>query len=133
MTENQEKKDLSPDQIIAIEKSLSSDRFNSYVIQAKGDRGAAIRLYERNTEVSEALYGVIQGLEITLRNSMHRILHQGVGFENWYDHTHLQDAEADSLRLAKKSRRRSSQACYPSACNSKNQFWILGSFNCQHL
>jgi Abi-like protein len=103
MTENQERKDFSPDQITALERSLSSDRFNSYVTQAKGDRKEAIRLYEHNTELSEALYGVIQRLEITLRNSIDRILRQGIGFEDWYDHTHLESAEADSLRLAKKA------------------------------
>jgi hypothetical protein len=103
MSENQLKSDYSEAQIIAIEKSLSPDRFNSYVIEAKGDRNKAIRLYEHNTELSEALYGVIQGLEITLRNSMHRILQRGVGFDDWYDHIHLQDTEGDSVRLAKKA------------------------------
>jgi hypothetical protein len=51
----------------------------------------------------EALYGVIQGLEITLRNSIHRILQRGVGFKDWYDHISLQEPESDSLRLAKKA------------------------------
>ncbi len=103
MPENQVKNEYSDDQILAIERSLSPDRFNSYIIQAKGDRNEAIRLYERNTELSEALYGVIQGLEITLRNSMHRILQSGTGLSEWYDHIHLENAEAESLRLAKEA------------------------------
>jgi hypothetical protein len=94
-------KTYSDDQILAIEKSLSPHRFNSYVIQAEGDRNRAIRLYERNTELSEALYGVIQGLEITLRNAIHLILQSGTGFEDWYDHIHLQGPEADTVHLAK--------------------------------
>jgi hypothetical protein len=91
----------SNDQILAIEKSLSAHRFNSYVIQAEGNRNDAIRLYERNTELSETLYGVIQGLEITLRNSIHFNLQRGTGFEDWYDHVCLRGPEADTVRLAK--------------------------------
>jgi len=93
----------SDNQILAIEKSLSPDRFNSYVTEAKGNRSEAIRLYERNTELSEALYGVIQGLEITLRNSVHLILQSGTGFDEWYDHIHLQNAEAEAICLAKRA------------------------------
>jgi hypothetical protein len=85
------------EQMVAIERSLSPDRLNSYMIQAKGDRNTAIHLYEQNTELSEALYGVIQGLEVTLRNSMDRILRSGIGFDNWYDHIQWQTTEAEAL------------------------------------
>jgi len=56
MTENQENRRYSDDQILAIEKSLSSDRFNSYLLDAEGDRSVSIRGYERNIELSEALF-----------------------------------------------------------------------------
>lgn len=104
MPDNQEKNDkYSEDQIRAIERSISPDRLNSYLIEAEGDKYRAIQLYERNTEISEALYGVIQGLEITLRNSIHRILQNGLELDDWYDHIHLEGKEADSIRLAKET------------------------------
>jgi hypothetical protein len=104
MTPNQRGDDrYSEEQILALERSISPDRFNSYVLQAQGDRNQAIRLYERNTELSEALYGVIQGLEITLRNSMHRVLQVGIGFDDWYDRIHLENLEAESVRMARKA------------------------------
>lgn len=104
MADNQENNAAySEDQIRAIERSISSDRVNSYLTEAEGDRNKAIQLYERNTEISEALYGVIQGLEITLRNSIHRILQNGTRFDDWYEHIHLEGKEAESLRLAKKA------------------------------
>lgn len=104
MPENQDKnKGYSEEQVRAIERSLSSDRFNGYLVRAEGDKQRAIRLYEYNTELSEALFGVIQGLEITLRNSIHRVLQKRMGFEDWYENMHLQETEADSLREARKS------------------------------
>ncbi|MGB6625297.1 MAG: Abi family protein [Candidatus Acidiferrales bacterium] len=104
MADNQVKNDgYSDGQIKAIERSLSTDRFNSYLIHAKGDKNKAIRLYEYNTEVSEALFGVVQGLEVTLRNSMHRILQKQIGAENWYEKIPLQEPESESLQEARKT------------------------------
>ena len=49
-----------------------------------GDREGAIRLYAWNTAVSAAFYGPLQGLEVALRNAMHRRLAERYG-EAWYD------------------------------------------------
>ncbi len=51
---------------------------------AKKSPEGAIRLYERNTELSEALYGVVQGFEVTLRNAVHNILGASLG-TTWYE------------------------------------------------
>lgn len=69
----------------ALERAISVERFSTYVRRAGGNRLAAIRLYEHNTKVSEALFGVIRGLEISLRNSIHDTLRTGIGADNWYD------------------------------------------------
>ena len=71
-------------QIDALEQSLSLERLDGYVRSAKGDRISAIRLYERNTRLSGSLYGVVQGLEICLRNAIHRILYSAYGAD-WYE------------------------------------------------
>jgi phosphoglycolate phosphatase len=88
--------------LVTLEKYISSERLAAYVAYARGDKWVAIRLYERNTEVSEALYGVIQALEITLRNAIHSILSEQLGGPEWYESFNLADSERKALEEAKK-------------------------------
>ena len=67
-----------------LEASLSRERLDTYLAAARGDRARAIRLHAWNTAVSAAFYGPLQGLEITLRNAMHRELAERYG-PAWYD------------------------------------------------
>lgn len=91
------------DQLDRLERALSSDRLAPYFAQARGDRWVAIRLYERNTRLSEALYGVVQPLEVILRNSIHRRLKDEVGADDWYEKVTLFDGERDEIEGAKKA------------------------------
>lgn len=75
--------------LLTIEKYISPERLAAYVAYARGDKWVAIRLYERNTEVSEAIYGVIQALEITLRNAIHYTLSGQLGGPEWYERFRL--------------------------------------------
>jgi len=84
-------------QIAAIERSLSQDRLRSYLADAGGDKCKAIVMHEQNTEISEAIFGVIQGLEISLRNTIHRTLQKGVGQDAWYDAIPMQEPEIASI------------------------------------
>jgi hypothetical protein len=82
--------------------TLSRDRLTPYLSVAKGDFIAAILLYEHNTKVSEALYGVLQGLEIAFRNACHSTIADGMSQPNWYDKPGLLDTkEANTLTEAK--------------------------------
>jgi hypothetical protein len=67
------------------------------------DLWVAIRLYERNTKLSEALYGVVQGLEVLLRNSIHRKMTAHIGREDWYEHVSFLDSEREQIEIAKKA------------------------------
>ncbi|GAA0589900.1 Abi family protein [Caenispirillum bisanense] len=67
-----------------IERSLSPERFARYLNATQGNRKAAVHLYTWNTAVSAAFYGPLQGLEIALRNAMHRHLSAVYGTD-WYD------------------------------------------------
>lgn len=87
----------------AIEKSLSPERLAGYVALAKGDKRLAIRLSERNTSLSEALYGVIQGLEIAFRNSLDHTLTKELGRPDWYDHIAWEEKELESIHKAKEN------------------------------
>jgi hypothetical protein len=83
------------------DKYVSSERLAAYIAYARGDRQTAIRLYERNTELSEALYGVLQGLEVTLRNAIHDLMTRKSGDVNWYDAFAFQDSELTEIDQAK--------------------------------
>jgi hypothetical protein len=91
--------EASLDRII---KYLSIERLAAYLILTKKDRERAIRLYERNTELSEALYGVVQGLEVTLRNAVHNILEADYG-QNWHETISLEESEKSAVDEAKRS------------------------------
>lgn len=72
------------DLLDALTASLSPERLATYMRASGGDRHKAMRLYTWNTAVSAAFYGPLQGLEVALRNAMHRELTARYGFA-WYD------------------------------------------------
>jgi len=74
----------SPTVLDALETSLSPERMATYVGRAGGDREKAVRLYTWNTAVSAAFYGCLQGVEVALRNALHRELTARYGAD-WYD------------------------------------------------
>jgi hypothetical protein len=71
---SQQKFSYDPACLETLVKYISLDRLAAYFVMTKRNSERAIRLYERNTELSEALYGVVQGLEVTLRNAVHNAL-----------------------------------------------------------
>ena len=75
---------FSDEVLDALIVSLSPERAATYVAAAGGDRERAMRLYTWNTALSAAFYGPLQGLEVTLRNAMHRTLVAAYG-PDWYD------------------------------------------------
>ena len=67
-----------------LELSLSPERLATYLGAVGGDREQAIQLHDWNTAASAAFYGPLQGLEVALRNAMHRRLAERYG-SAWYD------------------------------------------------
>lgn len=126
LADKQAKNKYSDEMIAALEQSLSGDRLNSYVLMANGNINDAIRLHEQNTERSEALYGVIQGLEISLRNAMHGALQAGVGFADWYEHVQLKEPESEALQFAKETvvRRRKPLSASRIVAQLNFGFWV---------
>ena len=113
MLNRQSKFAYSRDQLIAIENALSSARLTKYIGWSGGELYRAVRLYERNTAVSEGMYGVIQGLEVALRNSFHDCLCSFAASEDWYDHLHFEPWEFDSIQRAKASAAKDSGLAKP--------------------
>ena len=63
---------------------LSAERLGPYLLAAKDDFDAALRLYEHNQALSEALYITLQNLEVGLRNRLHGMFTQQFG-RAWFD------------------------------------------------
>lgn len=67
---------------------LSSVRLSEYELCCAGDSVAALRLHCWNTEISEAFYGPLQYLEISMRSAMTRELSAMFGRPDWWEHPH---------------------------------------------
>ena len=83
-----------------VEASFSPERMSTYRSAVRGDRERALHLYAWNTAVNAAFYGPLEGLEVALRNAMHRQLAGRYGAD-WYDNP-LAGLDAGCLeRIAK--------------------------------
>jgi hypothetical protein len=98
--------DYTPTNLAELEIRLSSDRLQPYRTSVGGDGERAIRLYEQNTLLAESLYGVLQGLEIALRNSIHAQLSVSIGQPDWWNVLRLKPEQAMMLQSAQESLRR---------------------------
>lgn len=103
----------TPEALERIKQALSEERLGPYLALTGDDLREAIRLYERNTSLSEALYGLLQGLEVSLRNSMHRSLSDGLAREDWYDSVTWRPAQQEQIDNAKDSLRKKSKPVTP--------------------
>src|SRR4029450_9156469 len=101
MAELQEKFTYDDDALNALERSISLERLAPYSGLAQGNRKYAVSLYEWNTRLSEALYGIIQGFEVTLRNAVHDVLKDAYKHESWYDSAPLKEEQKIQVEVAK--------------------------------
>jgi len=89
-----------------LERTLSHDRLTPYLASMGGDAERAIRLYEQNMTLSEALYGVLQGLEVALRNAVHDQLTAGTGTVSWWKSIPLASEQQELIHYAEEALRR---------------------------
>ena len=69
----------SKESLRELESSISPERLSTYVQAAQSkDPEGAIRLYLWNVALSAGFYGLLQGLEVTVRNAMHKELAGGM-------------------------------------------------------
>ena len=88
--------------IVHLERSLSLERLAPYLELADGDRAYALLLYEWNTKISEALYSILQGFEVTLRNAIHDVMSVAYKRPDWYDVAPLRGEEKTRIEEAKR-------------------------------
>src|SRR5665213_2118050 len=67
---------------------MSRARLARYMTAAAGNTELALHLYEKNLALSEALFGLLHGLEIAVRNSIHHVLSTDIGRQDWYRDGH---------------------------------------------
>jgi hypothetical protein len=103
----------TPEELERLKQLLSEERLGPYLDLAGNDLREAIRLYERNTSLSEALYGLLQGLEVPLRNSMHHVLSAGLAKEDWYDSVSWRVAQQEQVANAKDSLQKKAKPIAP--------------------
>lgn len=86
-------------------QAFSKDRLTLFMEMAEGNIHHALRLYDRNIILSEALYVPLHGVEIGLRNALHRALSDGYRRTDWYDDPRLplQHLQSQTLHKAKSS------------------------------
>ena len=80
--------------------ALSEARFGPYLVECGDDMTAAWRLYIWNIQVSGAFYPLLQFVEITLRNALHRELKSRFGRTDWWSAAPL---DAHGQRLVKEA------------------------------
>lgn len=95
--------EYSPEIIEKLIKSLSLDRLSTYGAGSTGCSREALELYIWNTQASAAFYVPLQGLEVTLRNALHRELAKKFGTANWYDTFGLERQGREKVQKAKES------------------------------
>ena len=83
-----------------LKTSLSSERMDTYLRATLGNGERAALLYTWNTAVSGAFYGPLQGLEVALRNAMHRQIGRRYG-KTWYDNPNTGLDDGCRARIAK--------------------------------
>jgi hypothetical protein len=71
--------------LLSIERTVTKARLSRYLAASSQDLTQAVQLYEYNVQLSEALYGILHGLEVTVRNAAHHALSASYGVPAWYD------------------------------------------------
>ncbi|MGD0630397.1 MAG: hypothetical protein ABR987_13660 [Terracidiphilus sp.] len=64
----------SPQALIEIERAISRERLKRYLSASGSNLPLAVALYEQNVALSEAVFGLLHGLEVAIRNVMHDLL-----------------------------------------------------------
>ena len=117
----------SADTINSLEMTLSKDRLASYLSLTDNNKVKALELYAWNTEISAELYSPLQGLEIAMRNSLHRELTNVFG-ESWYDNPKIpfNHISQDMIGKAKDTLNKTKKTLSPSNVIAELSlgFWI---------
>ena len=91
----------TPQFLTSIERTVTEERLRRYLGATRQDVANALLLYEYNVALSEALFGLLHGLEVSLRNTMHQALTANYGTAAWYDRAPLSTYWSERIAAAK--------------------------------
>lgn len=75
----------TPQLLTSLERTVTPERLIRYLVATNQDLAQAIYLYEANVALSEVLYGLLHGLEVSMRNAIHQALSASYGRPDWYE------------------------------------------------
>jgi hypothetical protein len=113
--------------IVNLERSLSLDRLAPYLDLANGNRAYALLLYEWNTRVSEAMYSILQGFEVTFRNAIHDVMSEAYRRADWYQVVPLKTGEKIRIEEAKTRIQRDGRTITPGRVVAELMFGFWSS------
>ena len=91
----------SPKLLTSIGRTITTERLSRYLGATGNDLPKALELYEYNVQLSEALYGILHGLEVAVRNAEHLALTASYRTASWYDVAPLSQYWVDQIVAAK--------------------------------
>lgn len=86
-----------------LKNSLSCERLSTYEQAVNKNTESALKLYVWNTQISAAFYVPLQGLEVTLRNVLHKQLTLKYHREDWYEIAPLDAKDKEKIQKAKET------------------------------
>ncbi len=98
----------SESELATLVEFISPERLQMYIASVRFYKDSVdrlrkgIRMYERNTSLSEALYPVMQGFEVTFRNAVHNRLTADHNAQ-WFDSFDLLSSEKDAVADARRT------------------------------
>jgi hypothetical protein len=90
----------SPQLLKEIERAVSRERLKRYLAATSQDLDRAIFLYEQNVALSEMTFGLLHGLEVAVRNSMHDQLSVHFNTPYWFNSAPLSNYSKDKITAA---------------------------------
>ena len=90
----------APQLLTEIERFISRERLKRYLAATTQNLEDAVSLYEQNVAVSEMTFGLLHGLEVAIRNSMHDQLTAHYRTPRWYTVAPLSAYSQDKIRAA---------------------------------
>jgi hypothetical protein len=88
--------------LVSAQRTITKERLTRYLRATAQDLPQALQLYEYNVALSEALYGLLHGLEVSVRNVVHETLSTGYKTPAWYDKAPLTQYWKDHVKDARK-------------------------------
>lgn len=91
---------MQPQFFEQLRRSISDDRFRPYLSRGVDAHDPiCFAYYVWNTALGESLYPALQGLEISLRNSIHDAATQGLSNNYWFDNLLIARERGKSERV----------------------------------